>query len=169
MAAGFAFLGLWALAAPAGFRTAVQAFPRNRLIGRALAVAALLWSAYLVKEMPLGGFDRFKSALYVIAPLAIFFTFRYMDELLAPRGFGGVLLLAATPALEAIRWNESAWRLVITTTIYVLIVWSMVIVLSPFRFRKTFEPFFRNGRERILGAIFMILAIALAFATVTAG
>ena len=89
-----------------------------------------------------------------------------MDELLAARAFGGLLLLAGNPVLLAARWAPTPWRLVMPTLVYIWVLAGMILVLSPWRLRKALE---RLGGDRgwrlagvTLGVIgFVVLVLAL--------
>jgi len=84
-------------------------------------------------------FEPYKFLLYLVAPLAWFAVTRYMDELLPPRMLGGLVLLLAAPVLDAARWNPSPLRLIVVTLVYGMIIWGMIVLLSPFRYRHTVE------------------------------
>lgn len=124
------------LAAPARVRAGLDAFPRSVLPGRILAVIDLIWAAYELSLMHLGGFDAWKIHLYWMTPVAIFLCIKYLDELLSPRALGGLLLLAAGPVLDAARWHPSDWRLVISVIAYLWIFAGLVFLLSPWWFRR---------------------------------
>ncbi len=147
-------LGGWALAAPAGFRGAVQAFPRHRGSGWVLTLVALTWSAYALQELALGGFDVWKERAYYIIPVAFGLMVYYLDELLAARSLGGVLVLLPTPWLDEARWSESEWSLVPKLTAYVFAVAGMYLIATPYRFRLWLAPALASGsRTRVLGGV----------------
>jgi hypothetical protein len=125
------------LAAVPGFaRRVIQAFPRHAWAGRVLAAVAVLWVAVLLRRMPLGWFDAYKSAIYVGAPVAFVLIIVYMDELLAPRALGGLLLLSATPLLNVAQWHPSALRLIVVVLAYGWVVAGMVLTVAPYQFRR---------------------------------
>ena len=116
----------------------------------------------------LGRFDIVKPALYLLAPACFFLLINFLDELLSARALGGLLLLIANPVLNAARWHDSAWRYVPIVLAYVWAVAGMLLVLSPYLFRRWVLPFCASdGRARLAGAALLALAIllgALAFA-----
>lgn len=148
--------------------TALYAFPRHRASAILLTLVNVVWVAVLLYHTPLGRFEVLKPLLFVLAPVTFWAVTKYMDELLAPRMLGGLLLLAAVPVLDAARWHESGWRLVLTVLAYLWIVWSIFLVLSPYRFRHTVE---RVGRDPYRKPVFTVLlgtGLLLLFLSATA-
>ena len=132
--------GVMALA-PAGTRHALSEFPRSRWPAWALTAAALLWSAWLVRDMEMGQFDVVKPWLPIIAVVGFGLIVYFMDELLAPRALGGLLMLVPTPILDIQRWHASAWRWVLGLLAYAMVIKGMLLVLGPYRFRKWTERY----------------------------
>jgi len=54
---------------------------------------------------PLQSVRDFKPILWALAPLCYVLTVCFVEELLAARALGGILLLAAAPVLDAARWH----------------------------------------------------------------
>ncbi len=170
-------LGIWAigvgtvfgagslllLSAPAAAARALAAFPRNVWVGRVLAAAALAWSAWLAWDMPMGFVDAYKQWLYVLTPLVYLLVVWLMDEMLAARAFGGLLLLVAEPVLAAARQpGLSDWRLTLVGLVYIWVVAGMALVLGPYWFRKTAEVMCRSeDRSRMAGAVGLAIGILL--------
>ncbi len=123
------------LVAPEWTQQGLRVFPRNIWAGGLLAAVALVWAAFEINDMPLGGVDAYKSWLWVLGPVVYGLIMVFMNELLAPRALGGLLMLSAGPLLEAQRLYESAWTVVPAVMAYVWVVVGMVLVLSPYRFR----------------------------------
>lgn len=147
-------------------QSAFLAFPRNRQAAALLTLINVLWVTWLLHITPLGRFEGLKNLLFVLSPLTLFAVIRYLDELLAPRMLGGLLLLAAVPVLDIARWHDSGLRLVLTTFTYIWIVWAMVLMLSPYRFRHTVQWSFRGSVRvpfygALLGLGLLLLALAV--------
>jgi uncharacterized protein YjeT (DUF2065 family) len=112
----------------------------------------MVWVAWIVLNASLGQFEYLKPAIYVIAPICFLMLVNYLDEMLASRSLGGLLLLVANPILYSARWHDSAWRLVMPALAYVLIVAGMTLVLSPYRFRDAVSVLASTpARCRVLG------------------
>jgi hypothetical protein len=140
--------------APEVARRVALGFPRNKWAGRILATAALLWAAWLVREMPLGRFDHLKSWLYVITPVTIGMSFVYMEELLAPRALGGLMLLYPAPVLTLARLHDSRLSLVMTVVAYILVIKGIALLLSPYLFRKAALRIVANNKIcRVMGSV----------------
>lgn len=160
--------GLFMVGAPALVRRGVESFPRSVWPGRILLAVDMVWSAYAVTQMHLGGFDAAKVHLYWLAPLCIILGCLYLDDLLSVRALGGLLLLVAGPLLGIARFHPSAWRLVITVMCYLWIIAGLFWVLEPWWFRRVGSLIRSDSAMRACGAVktlagigFIILAITV--------
>jgi hypothetical protein len=124
------------LVAPKWAQKGLQVFPRNIWVGGILTAVAVVWAAFEINDMPLGGVDAYKTWLWVLGPVVYGLVMVFMNELLAPRALGGLLMLSAGPLLEAQRLCDSAWTVVPAVMAYVWVVVGMILMLSPYRFRQ---------------------------------
>jgi hypothetical protein len=155
-------LCLPSVAVPGRFRAWVQAFPRNRVAGWVLTGAGLAWATYYLVPTPFGRFEPWKPLLYVAAPVLYVLIVNFMDELLAARALGGILLLVAEPILRTARLHDSAWRLALVVIAYSLIVKGVVLVLSPYYFRRGMSLWVNDERRcRALGIVGVGVAAGL--------
>lgn len=153
---------LWQALAPAQVRRMLDALPRHTLTAWALAAVDLLWVAWLINETSLGRFDAWKPALYFITPLSFYLLIQYLDELLAVRALGGLLLLVAAPILDIARWHDSEWRLVIVGLVYIWVVIGMFLVMSPHLFRRTVRRVLPDdARGRLSAALKLVVSVGL--------
>jgi len=129
-------LGLWWLLAPRAATRALAAFPRARAVGWGLTLIATLWVALMVQQASLGRFAYLKAYLWPAAAVSYAAMVWALDELLAARALGGLLLLAAQPLLVAVRWHPSAARLLVVALAYGWVVAGMTLTLSPYWFRR---------------------------------
>jgi hypothetical protein len=153
--------GLVALGAPEMVRRGLADFPRSVWPGRILLAVDMVWSAYGVTQMHLGGFDAWKAHLYWLAPVLIVVGCLYLDDMLSVRALGGLLLLAAGPMLAAARWHPSLWRLVISVLAYLWIVAGLFFVLEPWWFRRAMRCFRSPAAIRAAGLSKVVLGAAL--------
>ena len=161
-------LGVLVLVAPARARRAFTAFPRHVLAGRVLSALALAWAARMLHVMPMGMLDVYKPALLVLTPLLIGLTWYYLDELLAPRALGGLLLLIPAPWLTAARLHPSPWSAVASVVAYVMMVKGILLVTSPYQFRRQAEWWLgRDSRARVAGIVAIVLHGLLAVLALT--
>ncbi len=152
-----------AILCPGRYMRGLRGFPRSTVPAWILTGINVVWAAWLVWEMPLGRFDAFKLWLYLAAPVTFVLIVRFMDELLAVRALGGLLILVPAPILDAARWHPSPWRLVLTILAYSLVVKGILLLLSPYWFRKATERWLVSAaRCRTMGAAGVGLAVVLA-------
>jgi len=149
---------LFAVFKPARYKKLIQAFPRSVWPGRVLSAVALVWAAILLNEMPMGRFDSWKTALYVLCPLAIVLVPIYLDELLSPRALGGLFLLMAAPILDAARWHPSSLSVCMSLIAYIMVVFGMMFILTPYMFNRIFSYFTRTERRCRYWAVLGVLA-----------
>lgn len=157
--------------APGKAREAARAFPRNAMLGWLLTTVSLVWAAWLLYNVPLPRLDVFqriidlekmKPSLLVLTPLFIYLVGRFVDELLAARALGGILILIPAPILDAIRWPTNSLRLPVTILCYVLVIEGIVLILSPYLFRRQAERLLATDRSaRITGIVGAVLGAAL--------
>ena len=119
------------------------------------------------------GSDSYMTALepllYVLTPLSIVLVGFFVDDLLAPRALGGLLLLLAAPLLDAARWHASPLRLVVVVAAYILVVKGVVLVVCPYQFRKKVERFLTGDHACrlwgsagcVVGAVLLTLALTV--------
>ena len=87
-----------------------------------------------------------------------------MDELLAPRALGGVLLLVPAPLLAAVRegLQVTPWAAVVSVVCYAMVIKGMALVVAPYLFRKSVERFLPDERHlRLAGMTGLVLDGAL--------
>ncbi len=161
MGSAFAFLGAMGLFKPLALFRVLDIFPRHRNAAIILTLVNVIWVTIIVHDVPFGRFEELKFMLYVLAPVTFFAVINYMEELLAPRMLGGTLLLMAAPIFNLIRWHESDWRIVVTVTVYILVVWGMLLMLSPYRFRHFTEWLSRSGAGRPFFSVLLVLGMTL--------
>ena len=158
----FGIIGLWMMLAPVQFRRRQQAFPRQLWVAILLSTADMIWVGLLLVHMPMGVVDIIKPYLVVLVPLVIVLLNVFMEELLAVRAFGGLLLLVAAPMLDAARFHPSRWSWLVSGLAYVLILKGIVLVMSPYQFRRISGRWVaRDFQCRVWGGVYMALAIVL--------
>jgi len=146
--------GLVGIFRPERIKRLAELFPRS-VVPAWIFTALCCWlGAKETLEMNMGFLDAYKKYIYVISPAVFFASVVYMKELLAPRALGGFLLLIAVPILQIARWHESALRLVVVVLVYLWIVYGLILLFSPWYFRKFYTPFTGNA------ALFKATALA---------
>jgi uncharacterized protein YjeT (DUF2065 family) len=131
---------------PAAMREGLRRFPRNRWCGWLLAIVAVAWAAWLLHGVPLGRFESLKTWLVPAAVVFAGLVCYYMEELLAPRALGALLLLYPAPLLEAARLHDSSWSVVMSVVAYVMVIKGMALLLSPYLFRRFTDRLLKTER-----------------------
>ncbi|MDI6775028.1 MAG: hypothetical protein QME60_06505 [Verrucomicrobiota bacterium] len=115
----------------------MRKFPRNRRLAWILTAVDLVWAGWLMYVTPFPWIDPYKQWVALAAPVVFFLIVIFMDELLAARAFGGLLLLAPAPILDAAFLHPSPLRLVVVVVAYALAAAGIALVLNPYLFRTT--------------------------------
>lgn len=124
-----------ALAKPAAVQAWLRSFPRSRPWGLALVTVAAVWFFFLVGKMDLGEFTNWRQTVLIATPIAWVLTWKYVDEFLAVRSLGMLVLLAAEPLLEAAFLRPEPAAQFLRVLVYVWIVFAMFWVGTPYTLR----------------------------------
>jgi len=161
----FGFFLSW-LTFPKTIPAWLAAFPRNIQAGRILAAIDIALVAYLLFSEKFAWVDAHRQLLYLAAPAAFFLVIFFMDELLAARALGGLFLLVPFWILKAAFEHPSPGRLLMTCFAYLLVVNGMVLVWSPYLFRKQLQLVNANNS---LGFISLLAGSLLGLAMIVMG
>jgi hypothetical protein len=155
-------LGVAGFALHASAQKSAARFPRSRIAGIVLLALALVWSFWLVSTMEMGEFSAFRRPLLFALPIGFVLTVRFVDEFLAVRALGILVLLAAEPLLDAAFFRYETTRLVLTVFAYVLIVLGLIWVTMPYTLRDQISWLSKTGaRWRGFHAFSFIYGAAL--------
>ena len=112
--------------------------PLNIVIGGAagalLAVAAV-WSFLLVRDIDLGEFSTLRTLMLVAIAAGSVLAWLYVEEFLAVRALGMLLLLAAEPLLESAVLRTEPSRLLLVVLAYVWVIAGLFFVGMPYILR----------------------------------
>lgn len=117
-------------------KAGLTAFPRNTWAGRLFAAIDIALVAHLLLSEGFSWVDAHRPLVLVAAPIAYIIVVMAMDELLAVRALGGLLLLIPYGILNAAFNHTAPSKLVMTLFAYLLAIAGMVLVWSPYLFRK---------------------------------
>ena len=109
--------------------------PRSRPAGIVLLLLSTLWSWWLIRYMDLGEFYGVRGILNLAIPISFFLVVYHVQEFLAVRSLGILLMLAAGPVLQAAFLEEPFTRLLLPSIAYVWIIVGMFWVGMPFLMR----------------------------------
>ena len=140
----------------AGGRYAVavlQTLPRDVWTGRVLAALAWLGAGWAAWVMPLSIIEPFKRFIPVVVLVCIPLSWYWLDDLLACRATGGILMLFPTPLLLSLRAHPSPWRLVLITFAYLAIIKGMFLMLYPWHMRRACHAAAASTILRMIGGV----------------
>jgi uncharacterized protein YjeT (DUF2065 family) len=165
----FMLLSFPLIAIPEKARKFLSGIPRNKFIGYILTAISLTWAAYLLDQTPLGKFDVIKDYLMILTPVAIGLVIYFMDELLAARALGGLLILIPTPMLVAARTSDSPFRLLVVVLAYILVIAGIIIILNPYKLRNLINKIFTKDTSTrfigivgdAIGTVFIVLSLTI--------
>lgn len=124
-----------AIVRPRHVRPWLSALPRSKAVGTVLLALDAIWAFLLIYFMDLGEFSHLRGKLLIVIPVAGVLTFLFVDEFLAVRTLGILLLLAAEPLLEATFLRPESSRLLLVALAYAWIVLGMFWVGMPYLLR----------------------------------
>lgn len=116
-------------------RDFLNRFPRARGVGILLLTIDVIWAWLLLRGMDLGEFSNLRMPLLILVPVGYVLTLRFVEEFLAVRALGMLMLLCAEPLLEAAFLKPQTSRLFLVVLAYVMIVKGMFWVGMPYLFR----------------------------------
>jgi len=140
---------------------------RSKNWGQALVSIAAVWFFFLVAKMDLGEFTSWRQTVLILTVVAWLLTWKFVDEFLAVRALGMLVLLISEPLLEAAFLCPETSRLFLVALVYVWIVFAMFWVGTPYTLRDQIAWVCgAQGRWRaaaVAGVIYGVLLISLTF------
>lgn len=128
-----------ALARTKDFQRWLRGFPRNRTAGIILLTIAALWTFGLVWVMDLGEFGHLQRPALILIPVGYVLILQLLDEFLAVRSLGILMVLAGTPLLEAAFLEPQTSRLLVTFLAYAWATVGMFWVGMPYLLRNQIQ------------------------------
>jgi len=129
----------FALLQPDAVKGGLKAFPRSQFWGGLLLAAAAIWFWWLVSTMDLGEFSNWRGTLKIGTPIAAVLTWMYVQEFLAVRALGMLVLLGAEALLEAAWMRPEMSRLWMVSLVYLWVTAALFWVGMPYTFRNQME------------------------------
>lgn len=120
-------------------------FPRSVIPAWVLTALCCWLGAKEALAMNMGFLDQYKNAIYLISPAVFIASVFYMKELLAPRALGGFLLLIAVPIVRTASLSGSPLFQILVALVYVWVIYGITLLMSPWYFRKLYEPISSNA------------------------
>ncbi len=124
-----------ALFQPKAAQDWLRGLPRSKGLGFLFVTVAAAWFAWLVWKMDLGEFSNWRTRVLIGTPIAWWLAWRYVDEFLAVRGLGMLVLLGAEPLLGAAFLRPEMSRLFLVSLVYVWVGFALFWVGMPYTLR----------------------------------
>lgn len=121
-----------------------KALPRSRAMAGLLLAVAAVWSFVMVQDLDLGEFSRLRGLMLIAIVAGAILSWLYVEELLAARALGMVLLLAAEPLLESAMLRNEQSRLLLTLLAYIWAAAGLFLVGMPYLLRDAISWFTAN-------------------------
>ena len=146
---GFVFLAfnLYGVLKTAALASAARKFPRYTPVGYVLMLLSTFWFVANVSHEPIADFASFKPALFILFIAVGLGACLFVRDFLPVRGLAVFILLLAQLMVESARWEETSWRLVITTWAYLMVLAGIWFTISPWRLRDAINWATANERR----------------------
>jgi len=146
-----------------------KAFPRSKTAAGVLFGAGALWFLFNIWHLSEADFGEYRKGLFIGFAIVAALSFYYVPDFLAVRGASILMLLVATPLLDA-GFLIFQFKLIWLYKLAVIIGVALAIYLGavPYRLRDFFQWLFaRAGRARALGTALMAYGVLLAVVAFT--
>jgi hypothetical protein len=144
-------------------KAAIRAFPRSAPVGYVVFSAAAVWFLYNILHLSNADFGEYRVLLLIGFGLVAILSFRSVPDFLGVRGASALVLVAASPFLDAayMQYDKPA-RLFMVSLVYVALALSIWLGAQPWRLRDFFEWLFaREARSRVVGGLFVAYGVVL--------
>jgi len=162
-------LGVFLILPKASIRTFIIDFPRSKKLSVlfiGLATAWFLWKH--VVFLSEADFGDYKLLIGGIALATALLSFYFTPDFLAVRGFAMILLLWSREVLDTAFLNTSYSRLVLVSTIYLLIIAALYFGAWPYKMRDCIGWFYKEAfRMKSVGMILSVLGLLITFLSFT--
>lgn len=143
--------------------SACKAMPRSRAATRVFFGGAAAWFLTRIWNLSMADFGEYRTALLIFFALLAVLAFSQVPDFLAVRGLAALMLLAATPLLDAAYMEyHHPQRLFMVSAVYVGIALAIYLGAVPFRLRDFLDWLFATAeRPRLLGAVLAAYGVTL--------
>jgi hypothetical protein len=137
------------------FNAALKSFPRSTLAAYVFFGAGAAWFLYNIWHLSMADFGEYRTWLFLGFAIVAVLAFKCVPDFLSVRGLCALVLLGATPLLDAAYMEyEKPQRLLMVTVVYLAIAAAIWLGAQPYRLRDFVGWLFtRPGRARIAGGV----------------
>ena len=163
-----AALGSMLLAGNSAIVSMFRSLPRSRVAAGAFFGAGAIWFLYNIRHLSEADFGQFRGILFVFFLAIAVASFFVVPDFLSVRGLAVLILLGATPLLDAAYMEfEYPQRLFMVSAVFLAVAAAIYLGAVPYRMRDFLEWLFRQpARARVLGGLFAaygLLLVVVAF------
>ena len=150
-------------------KAAIRAFPRSASAGYVVFGAAAAWFLYNILHLSNADFGEYRYYLFAGFGAVALLSFRCVPDFLGVRGASALVLIAASPFLDAAFMEyDRPYRLFMVSFVYLAIAIAIWLGAQPWRLRDFFDWLFaRQARSRGLGGLFLAYGCVLCAAAFT--
>jgi hypothetical protein len=132
---GFGLPQVYGLVNPKGLAGIARGLPRATIPGTMMMILATVWFLYNVNQEAAEDFVKIRNMLLFGFGAVGLLSCVFVQDFLGARGVAVLMLLLARTMVDAARWEDTGWRLVISSWAYVLVLAGMWFTISPWRLR----------------------------------
>ena len=153
----------------------LRKMPRDKGVGVIILTIDFVWYWILISSMDLGEFQSIRQILQIAIPVTYLLVINCVDEFLSVRALGVLLLLAASPVLDAAFLEMPITRLLLPLLAYAWIIIGLFWVGMPYVLRDQIawvsasEARWKGACAGGVGYGLLLLVCAFAFYGTTAG
>lgn len=144
-----------------------RGFPRSERAAFVTMGIASIWTLYHVTQLGESDFGQYRVPIFFGFAAVSILSFKFVPDFLAVRGASALTLLVAWVLLAATYGQYEPTTLILKALLYLFVLLSLYLAVSPFRLRDFLQWLFARGqRARILGVIssaFGVLFVVAAF------
>ena len=162
-------LGFILIIPKASIRSVIIDFPRSKKLSFLFVSFATAWFLWRhVAFLSEADFGDYKLLIGGIALATALLSFYFTPDFLAVRGLSMIVLLWAREVLDTAFLHTSYSRLVLVSTIYLLIIVALYFGAWPYKMRDCLGWFYKEiVRMKFLGGIVFTLGLIITFLSFT--
>lgn len=143
--------------------SSLKRLPRSRKAAIVFFGLGAVWFLYRIWHLSEADFGQYRVQLFFFFAAVAAGAFYLVPDFLAVRGLAVLILLGATPLLEAAYMEyDQPQRLLMVGAVFVAITAAIYLGASPFRLRDFLEWLYRRpGRARIAGGLLAAYGLLL--------
>ena len=116
-----------------------KAFPRSRAAATVLIALAGIWSFLLLRDIDLGEFSKLRHIMLLGIIAGAVLSWMFVEEFLAVRALGMILLLAAEPLLGSAILRNEPTRILLVLLAYGWVIAGLFFVGMPYLMRDAIQ------------------------------